>query len=203
MHSAARSSGLAINKFMFLRFVVKAVVAAALGIALCGLSVSQTIAPKRGNTAHKRVKAAALPTVTEIDINGLKPLLKPNGKPLLINFWATWCDPCREEFPDLVQISDEFRGKVDFITVSLDDLADIKTYVPRFLAEMKSKIPAYLLHTPDESAAISIVAKDWTGNLPMTILFNTDGTVAYIRNGKIRVGILRDNINKLILPSRS
>ena len=148
-------------------------------------------------------KKAASGRVKQIDIEGLKPLLKPNGKPLLINFWATWCDPCREEFPDLVKISDEFSGRIDFLTISLDDLADINGDVPRFLKEMNSKIPAYLLHTPDESAAISLVSPQWTGNLPMTILFNADGTTAYARNGKIRVEVLRDNINKVLLAGQT
>lgn len=130
----------------------------------------------------------------------MKKLLKPSGKPVLINFWATWCDPCREEFPDLVKLDDEFRGKIDFLTVSLDDLAEINTSVPKFLAEMNSKIPAYLLRTPDESAAILMVSKDWSGNLPMTVLLDTTGNISYARNGRIRVDILRDNINKLLSP---
>lgn len=202
MPLAAALSGQAINLFMFLRILVKTTAVAALALALCGLCAAQAT-PKGGKTAIKKARASSLPKVTEIDIEGLKPLLKPNGKPLLINFWATWCDPCREEFPDLVKISDDFRDKIDFLTISLDDLAEIKRDVPHFLKEMKSKIPAYLLHTPDESAAISMVSKDWTGNLPMTILFNADGTTAYERNGKIRVEVLRDNINKLLLPEQT
>ena len=99
-----------------------------------------------------------LPKVTQIDGVALSNLLKPNGKPLLINFWATWCDPCREEFPDLVKIDTEYTGKLDFITVSLDDLADINGDVPKFLASMKAEMPAYLLKTTDEDAAISSVS---------------------------------------------
>ena len=143
----------------------------------------------------------SLPKVKQIDIVGLRSLLKPHGKPLLINFWATWCDPCREEFPDLVKISDEFNDKVDFITVSFDDLADINTYVPKFLQEMGSNMPAYLLHTPDEGAAITIVSKNWAGNLPMTVLFDTGGNIAYSRNGKIRYEAVNAEINKLLTPT--
>ncbi len=187
---------------MLFKLFVKATVVAAFALALCGLCAAQAT-PKNEKTKNKKAKASSLPKVTEIDINGLKPLLKPNGKPLLINFWATWCDPCREEFPDLVKISEEFQGKVDFLTVSLDDFADIKTYVPRFLSEMNSKIPAYLLHTPDESSAISMVSKDWTGNLPMTVLFDAKGTISYYRNGKIRLEVLRDNIHKLLSDEKA
>src|SRR5687768_16627705 len=85
--------------------------------------------------------------VKQIDIVGLKKLIKPAGRPLLINFWATWCPPCVEEFPDLVKIDSDYRGKLDVITVSLDDLAEIEISVPRFLAEMKAEMPAYLLYT--------------------------------------------------------
>ena len=182
---------------MFVRFLIKAGFVAALGLGLCGLCAAQT-APKTGKTKSTKVKTAALPKVTQIDIEGLKPLLKPKGKPLLINFWATWCDPCREEFPDLVNIDTEFKGKIDFITISLDDLADINTSVPKFLSDMNSKIPAYLLRTADEGAAISMVSKDYTGSLPMTALFDSTGNLAYMRNGKIRIEILRENIRKLL-----
>jgi thiol-disulfide isomerase/thioredoxin len=146
------------------------------------------------------VTAAITSPVKQIDIVGLKKLIKPAGRPLLINFWATWCPPCVDEFPDLVKIDNDYRGKLDVITVSLDDLADIDTYVPKFLAEMKAEMPAYLLHTKDEGAAIRLITKDWAGNLPMTVLYDAGGTIAYMRNGRIRVQPLRDNIDKLLAP---
>jgi thiol-disulfide isomerase/thioredoxin len=138
------------------------------------------------------------PKVTQIDIEGLKALIKPNGKPLLINFWATWCDPCREEFPDLVKLNNAYKGKVDFVTVSLDDLADIDRDVPKFLAEMKSEMPAYLLHTPDEEAAINMVSKEWSGNLPMTVLLEANGKVGYQRNGRLKYETVKENIDRVL-----
>ncbi|CAN5478350.1 hypothetical protein BH10ACI3_BH10ACI3_20350 [soil metagenome] len=136
--------------------------------------------------------------VQAIDIEGLKPLLVPKGKPLLINFWATWCDPCREEFPDLVKLDTTYRGKIDVITVSLDDLADIDGDVPKFLADMKAEMPAYLLHTNDESAAIKLVSKDWAGNLPLTVFLDAAGNVAYQRNGKLRFETVKENIDRVL-----
>ena len=158
-----------------------------LTIALCALAsvhAAQTVTTK----------------VKKIDRAELEKLIKPSGKPLLINFWATWCDPCRDEFPDLVKIDADYRGKIDFITISLDDLADIDTFVPKFLAEVKATMPAYLLKTDDETAAIKMVSSDWAGNLPMTILFDASGKTAYQRNGKIRHANLVAEIDKVLAP---
>ena len=138
-----------------------------------------------------------LPKVTQIDEVGLKTALKPNGKPLLVNFWATWCDPCREEFPDLVKLDAEYKGKIDFITISLDDLAEIRRDVPKFLAGMKAEMPAYLLKVADESAVISSIAKDWNGGLPFTILYNEKGEIAYFIQGKVKMDAVKVEIDKL------
>ena len=139
-----------------------------------------------------------LPKVTQIDEVGLKTALKPNGKPLLVNFWATWCDPCREEFPDLVKLDAEYKGKIDFITISLDDLAEIRRDVPKFLVSMKAEMPAYLLKVADESAVISSIAKDWNGGLPFTILYNEKGEVAYFIQGKVKMDVMKAEIEKLL-----
>ena len=143
------------------------------------VSVADAQAPaKRPPTPQAAVK------VSQVDEVAFKKLLAPAGKPLLINFWATWCDPCREEFPDLVEIDKEYKGKIDFITISLDDLADINTTVPKFLASMKAEMPAYLLKTADESAVISSISKTWAGGMPFTALYNSRGELAYFREGK-------------------
>ena len=156
--------------------------------------------PKSAKKQSAVSKGNMLPKVTAVDTIALKNLLKrtgENAKPLLINFWATWCDPCREEFPDLVKIDVDYRGKIDFITISLDDVEDIKTTVPRFLAQMKAEMPAYLLSTDNEEAAIGSVSKDWQGGLPFTVLLNEKGEITYLRQGKVIVEILRAEIEKL------
>jgi len=158
---------------------------------LAGLAMGQRV------ITQKAESTASSSRVTQIDAATLKTLVKPNGKPLLVNFWATWCDPCREEFPELVKINNDFKGKIDFITISLDDLADINSEVPKFLTEMKADMPAYLLVTSDEEAAISSVSKDWSGGLPFTMLIDEKGTMAYFRQGKVRPDILRGELQKI------
>lgn len=163
---------------------------------------AQTKKAKSKNVASKKQIKLNLPKVTKIDAAALKNLLKTNGKPLLINFWATWCDPCREEFPDLVKIGADYKDKIDLITISLDELSEIDKDVPKFLAEMKATTPAYLLKVPDEGAAIAVVSKDWQGGLPFTILFNSNGEAIYGKQGKFDTAFLRNEIEKALnLPA--
>ena len=146
-----------------------------------------------------------LPKVTQIDLIAFKNLLQrgDNSKPLLINFWATWCDPCRAEFPDLVKIDSEYKGKIDFITISLDELSEIDRDVPKFLGEMKATMPAYLLKTDNEEEAIGTISKDWSGGLPFTVLFNGKGEIAYSRQGIVKPDILRAELAKVIENNQS
>lgn len=143
-------------------------------------------------------KPASQVKVTQIDGEQFRKLIKPRDKPLLINFWATWCDPCREEFPDLVKFDNEFKGKIDFLTISLDEPEDITTTVPKFLASMKAEMPAYLLKVPDEGEIITSISKDWHGGMPFTALFAPDGSLAYFREGKIVTETLRTEVNKVL-----
>lgn len=142
--------------------------------------------------------AAAGPKVTRVDDAGFKKLLVPNGKPLMINFWATWCGPCREEFPDLVKLDAEYKGKIDFITVSLDFEEELNTGVPKFLSDMKAQMPTYLLVTPDETAAIAAVTKEWAGALPFTVIYDTQGKLAYFHQGIVKPDDVRAELNKLV-----
>jgi thiol-disulfide isomerase/thioredoxin len=138
------------------------------------------------------------PRVVQVDDAKIKQLLRPNGKPLLVNFWATWCGPCREEFPDLVRIDAEYQGKIDFITVSLDFAEELNTGVPQFLNEMKAEMPTYLLVSADENTLISSISKDWSGALPFTILYSEKGEITYFRQGKIEHQTLKSEIEKAL-----
>ena len=155
--------------------------------------------------AQKRKRRIAKPTpaVVAVDAAGLQALLKRgeanSAKPLLVNYWATWCDPCRDEFPDLVKIDAEYRPKgLAFIAVTLDDLADIKTGVPKFLRQMHAQMPVYLLNLSDPEPAIKVVDPKWGGALPATFLYNAKGEVVYKSLGRIKADELRAAINKVM-----
>lgn len=140
--------------------------------------------------------------VREIDLEGLKKILQRDPKdtrPLLVNFWATWCDPCREEFPDLVKLDADYTSKrLNFVAVSLDDISEIKTAVPQFLKEMKATMPAVLLNVNDPEPAIHIMDPTWNGALPATFLFDKDGKVVFKYFGRIKPEELRRAIDKAV-----
>src|SRR5688572_10118628 len=126
------------NNFLFPRSSFFSLVLSVFCLSLVFLFSCQTQTQKsKENTPAAQTKTVSdLPKVTQIDASGLKDLLKPKGKPLLINFWATWCEPCRAEFPELVEIGTDYKAKIDLITVSLDELSEINGDVPEFLQQM-------------------------------------------------------------------
>ena len=141
--------------------------------------------------------------VTEIKEEELKTLLGAGGareRPLLVNFWATWCEPCREEFPDLVKIKGQYPSeRLDFVIVSLDDAADIGKAVPEFLAQTHAgSLPAYLLNAADQEAAINLVDPTWSGELPATFLYDRAGKMVFKHKGRVKPDELRAAIEQTL-----
>jgi thiol-disulfide isomerase/thioredoxin len=194
-----------------MRFHLSIVIA---GVLTLGLVCAAVLGQQRSSTATRTRNPGPLvldgintndvdgvaSDVREINLDGLKKILQrePNDKrPLLLNFWATWCDPCREEFPDLVKLDTDYKDKgLNFIAVSLDDITDIKSEVPKFLNQMKAMMPVVLLNVNDPEPAIKIVDASWDGQLPATFLYDKDGKVVFRHFGKIKPDELRIAIDK-------
>jgi len=176
---------------------------AILPLTLCVLFVSLAAPAQKKKSAAPSPNPSAV--VTPIDTEALKGLLtQPRQKPLLVNFWATFCDPCRDEFPDLVKIDKDYRSQsLEFFTVSLDDMTDINTEVPKFLDLMKAKMPAYLLNVNDPEPAINLVDRKWRGDLPATYLYNEKGEIVYRHIGRVNIAELREAIDKVVKKGSS
>lgn len=167
-------------------------------VALCVLLVAFAAPAQRKK--YRTQKPQPLPVVSAIDTEALKGLItQQRERPLLVNFWATFCDPCRDEFPDLVKIDKDYRPhSLEFVTVSLDDMSEITNEVPKFLSSMKATMPAYLLNVSDPEPAINFVDRRWRGDLPATYLYNEKGEVVYRHIGRVNIAELREAIEKVV-----
>jgi len=111
-----------------------------------------------------------------IDIQGYQKILqKYKGKPLLVNFWATWCEPCRDEYPMLNELAKQYAPKgLQVVGVNFDQDGDL-ILMRRFLARNKPIFPNYRKKKGDEEAFAQAVMPGYNGALPATFFYARDG----------------------------
>lgn len=125
-------------------------------------------------------------TIEKLSPSGLDELLKnKTDELLLVNFWATWCGPCIIEYPEFVTIQ-RMYGERDFQFVSVSmDTPDQAEKALKFLKGKASAVPNYIMDTEDKYEVIKVVGSDWDGSLPITLLIEPGGKVAYRVPGTI------------------
>lgn len=121
----------------------------------------------------------------------------------VVNFWATWCGPCREEFPAFVQLGKNFDTKgVDVVFVSMD-FDDEQPAVTSFLASQGVKGVSYL-RMGDDNTFINAIHEDWSGVLPATIIYGSGGTLLdFWQADTISYDDLETRVVKLLSKSSS
>ena len=101
--------------------------------------------------------------------NNIFNIQKFKGKNLLINYWATWCNPCLAEMPYMVELYEKYKNEEDiiFLFLSREELKTIKNYIPQ--DENLQRLPIFKVITDDEFFA--------TSGIPTTFIINSDGEV--------------------------
>ena len=120
------------------------------------------------------------------------------GKVLLVNFWATWCEPCRAEMPALAKLGANLRARgFELVTVSADEPEE-EGAARKFLRESKIQGQAYLKTVKDDDAFIRSMDQKWSGALPALILFDRSGRKIRAFVGETDLKELEAAINKLL-----
>jgi len=111
-----------------------------------------------------------------------------HGKKVLLNFWATWCEPCRSEMPDLQKAVDAYNGSV--VVVGVNKLEPVAV-IPPFVNEMNVGFPLVVNTKGDISTRYA--AK----NIPTSFFINTDGTIGFRQIGVMNYAFIKQHLDQL------
>ncbi len=116
-------------------------------------------------------------TVTPLNEEGIGKLLKERqGKFLLLNLWATWCAPCREEFPDLQKIHEVYSEKgLEVVGLSVDYPDETESKIVPFLMKAASTFLVYVQNVSNDEALINMIDQKWNGAVPLTVIYDPNG----------------------------
>ena len=111
-----------------------------------------------------------------IDAQGYQKLLEQyRGKPLLVTFWATWCEPCRDEYPMLNELAKQYAPQgLKVVGVSMDDDGDM-ILMRRFIARYRPIFPNYRKTAGGQETFLQAVLPGWNGALPASFFYAKDG----------------------------
>ena len=127
------------------------------------------------------------------DSNGkLHSLKRWNNKLIIVNFWATWCAPCKKEIPLFNDIQREFDDEIQFVGIAIDNAKDVKIF--------NKNIPLNYPNLIGGLDAIELVQQygNKTGTLPYTVFINRTGKILMTASGKVTRRFLQRTIEKLL-----
>lgn len=175
---------------------------------LCGcLALSGALyAEARGfdATAHagegKLAINADLPPIDLAAYNGL--VANSRGKALMVTFWATWCEPCRDEFPRIEELAKKYRSQgLTVIGVNLDEGSNANL-ARQFLTQAHADFPNFRVKQGiDFDNFYQGVRPDWQGTMPQTIFYGRDGHVARYLVGAHPPTAFEDAIRLILVSS--
>lgn len=178
------------------------IVAAALVVVLLGasalyrsLSESEASALAETQSALQPVdESIAAPNFTMLDAEGNSVELSDHiGTPIVLNFWASWCGPCKNEMPGFDSMAAELGDKVDFIMVNLTDGGrETVDGATQFIKEQGYTFPVYFDTLLEGATAYSV------RSIPVTYFIDTEGNVKAYSAGSMEEETLRQGIDMIL-----
>ena len=148
-------------------------------------------------TGETEAQGSEAPDFTVYDLEGNAHKLSDfRGKPVLLNFWASWCGPCQMEMPDFQKYYESHGDKVNFVIVNLTDgQQETVESASAFIAEKGYTFPVY--YDTDADAAMTYGVY----SLPTTLFIDAEGHGIAQATGAINAETLQRGIN-MILPKK-
>ena len=141
-----------------------------------------------------KAAAASLFSASILDANGVKQHLDQyRGKIIVLNFWATWCPPCREEMPELSQLHQEYQNRnVVVLGIAEDDLAPVR----EFLQASPVSYPVFIAE--NEHMELGSSLGNHQAVLPYTVIIDANGNVLQSFFGKINKPLLEKSLQNIL-----
>ncbi len=169
---------------------------ASLGL-LIGLGAVAFAAAGAGPSASG-APAGKLPEVVPANIEAvMSAVRRPGAKAVLVNVWATWCEPCVEEMPDILKFYKESRDHGLRLILVSADLSSEKKAVARFLASLGVDFRSYL-KTGNDQTFIDGLDPRWNGTLPASLLFDGSGQRKRLWSGPVTHEALKKELGGLL-----
>ncbi|HEY2359855.1 MAG TPA: TlpA disulfide reductase family protein, partial [Candidatus Angelobacter sp.] len=152
------------------------------------MSAQQATSPQQTTNAQQ-----AAPSLKLHDLKGAPHALEDyRGKPVLLNFWATWCVPCAAEMPLLNEMQKQYQGKIVFIAASIDD-EDVKPQVEAFIKKHQGEALTVMM------GATLDTLDDFGVNqgMPGTVFIDAEGKIIDRITGALKRPDLEQRLRKL------
>ena len=169
------------------------VAASALAVTLVLGSCQKPKAPPT-----RQSSAAAAPSIEPADAPAVLAAVRaPGAKAVVLNVWATWCEPCREEFPDLVRLGHEYAGRGVRLVLVSGDFDSEKPAVTKFLADQGVDFASYI-KSGDDMPFINGLNPKWTGALPATFVYDGQGRLRDFWEGKASYAKMEARLRRVL-----
>jgi thiol-disulfide isomerase/thioredoxin len=143
-----------------------------------------------GQSSNKATEALFAATFPD-EKGQAQPISQYKGKTIVLNFWATWCEPCREEMPELSSLHEEGKNKnIVVLGIAIDDADAINDFV------QETKVSYPLLVADMKGMELAHHLGNDKGVLPYTVIINADGSVAKTYFGRISKPLLEATLLK-------
>ena len=162
--------------FNFLLVVIVAFAAGAAGLYTARQSPSQPAPTPALNAAVAKLMALDLPDTT----GKSQPLAQWQGKVLVVNFWATWCPPCRKEIPAFSAMSGKYRDKgVQFVGISIDTPTNVRDF------QREHRVGYPLLIAEPSVVQLTESLGNAAQGLPFTVIVDKTGMISVVKLGML------------------
>lgn len=173
--------------------IAGAVILFVVGVLFGNYAIKWLRQPPEPSSATQSLIGTAVPPFSLVGLDGVQEdIAQWQGKVRVINFWATWCPPCKREIPAMIELQNQYGPQgLQTIGIALDNSEAVSAYVE----ESGINYPTLL---GDEAIEVSEKLGNDMGVLPYTVIVDQAGNIAYVHYGELDRATLEAEIKKLL-----